>query len=682
MFRKDLEKLKLRPEHVSLHALNSFIDCDSSSRSVMFANHIKQSLIIKGGEEKILQTGVDTILGKYLGEAIIEKDCVVLDIIPRYRTGYDIDSFKINPETIIIYEELETEQIGYISVPNFMSYHNYYGYDLVKTKDFEDLKVDSYLEKDTILARSIAKQEDGGYSFGLNLNTVYMTYPEVAEDGMIVSESAIEKMKYDIYVKRTVFINKNEFPLNLYGDENNFKPFPEIGEYVKEEGILLVLRDYNENMLPCLLSKYSLMDYDINFDNVIYVKQGKGQVIDIKVDMNNRKKDNLFKEMRYYLDKYYKANYDFHLNIIKAKDKIIKQRNKEGRKKINFTRDFHKLIVDSLVYINPNINKTFKSSPILEFKVDFTIKYEVTPFIGSKITNMHGGKGVIVKILPDNEMPVDKHGNRAELIVDPSSIISRMNVGALYENYVTASAMEVKSQTFEIMNKTNDINKAFNNILNYLKIISPEQFEIYSQIKNDDDKLEIINEVMEKHLFIYYPVDGNKNHIEIIKNIENSIYKPFRDNVTYIVNGKKHTYEDKIFIGKNYIMLLEKTAENWSSVSSSKTNHFRLPTTLSKENRNKMPWRQNAVRFIGETEVRIFSGYTDPLFTAEVLDRNNNIKAHKNVYENILNSDKPTNIDFIVNRNKVKYGESGPKELIKSITNSVGFKMVYTKGQE
>ena len=52
---------------------------------------------------------------------------------------------------------------------------------------------------------------------------------------------------------------------------------------------------------------------------------------------------------------------------------------------------------------------------------------------GDKLSGLHGNKGTIGLILPDEEMPLDSKGNRIEALLNPASVPSRVNPGQLYE---------------------------------------------------------------------------------------------------------------------------------------------------------------------------------------------------------------------------------------------------------
>lgn len=53
--------------------------------------------------------------------------------------------------------------------------------------------------------------------------------------------------------------------------------------------------------------------------------------------------------------------------------------------------------------------------------------------IGDKLAGRHGNKGVIAKILPEWDMPYLEDGTPVDVILSPLSILSRMNLGQLFE---------------------------------------------------------------------------------------------------------------------------------------------------------------------------------------------------------------------------------------------------------
>ncbi|MDI6792100.1 MAG: DNA-directed RNA polymerase subunit beta [bacterium] len=56
--------------------------------------------------------------------------------------------------------------------------------------------------------------------------------------------------------------------------------------------------------------------------------------------------------------------------------------------------------------------------------------------VGDKIAGRHGNKGVIARILPDEDMPFMADGTAADMVLNPLSVPSRMNLGQIMETHL------------------------------------------------------------------------------------------------------------------------------------------------------------------------------------------------------------------------------------------------------
>ncbi len=59
---------------------------------------------------------------------------------------------------------------------------------------------------------------------------------------------------------------------------------------------------------------------------------------------------------------------------------------------------------------------------------------------GDKLAGRHGNKGVISKVLPEEDMPFDKDGNPIDIILTPLGVPSRMNLGQILEMHLGLAA--------------------------------------------------------------------------------------------------------------------------------------------------------------------------------------------------------------------------------------------------
>jgi len=62
---------------------------------------------------------------------------------------------------------------------------------------------------------------------------------------------------------------------------------------------------------------------------------------------------------------------------------------------------------------------------------------------GDKLAGRHGNKGVISKILPEEEMPFLEDGTPVDIILNPLSIVSRMNLGQVLETHLGLAAKKL-----------------------------------------------------------------------------------------------------------------------------------------------------------------------------------------------------------------------------------------------
>ncbi|MBI5470453.1 DNA-directed RNA polymerase subunit beta [Candidatus Kaiserbacteria bacterium] len=60
--------------------------------------------------------------------------------------------------------------------------------------------------------------------------------------------------------------------------------------------------------------------------------------------------------------------------------------------------------------------------------------------VGDKLAGRHGNKGVISRVLPEEDMPFDKDGNPVDIILTPLGVPSRMNLGQILELHLGLAA--------------------------------------------------------------------------------------------------------------------------------------------------------------------------------------------------------------------------------------------------
>lgn len=705
---------ELHPELLGLHALNPFAKHNSSARSVMFANHFAQRLVIDGADEQRIQSGVAKEFGKYTFSIKMPVNARVIKIIDRYPRGIDISSLNYNPETIVIFENDETKEIDYISIPRHASYHQFFGFKYeLKNEALSMLKPGAYIPKDTIFADSPGVSENSGYKFGKNLNVAFMSIPSVSEDGMMICEDVLPSLKFRVYETRVVEFGASQFPLNLYGSVDNYKPFPDIGDYIREDGVLMMLREYDNDLMPVEMSAFDTMEVDFVFDRGVYVRGGQsqyatnndtvkqlgqGRIVDIRVISSNTVNKQLPDKMCAYIEKYERALVKFHQEILQLEAQLRAERKKKfGEAKLKLSPKLHRLMVESLAIVNhnsaklrQNLSLLYRKAPIDEFRIEFVVEYEIIPNIGYKLTGQSGDKGVIVKIEKRENMPVDEAGNSADLVVDSASTIARMNLGRLYEHYYSAALRDMSKNVCNILgihkNATPEklmalnpevFEKAYSYMLGFYRITSDQQFEMFANRVSQEERYEHIANIVNDGDYLFVPINSQKDSIQVIKELE-QFYRPTYGPVSYVGNsGQRVMTKNKIRIAPMYMMLLDKIADDWSSVSSGKLQHFGVLSPMTKHEKFLYPFRNSPVRTIGETEGRIFAGYCGREAIAEMMDRSNSPMTQRNIVHNILTAEQPGNIENVVDRKYIPLGSARPLLLVRHILMCAGMKSVY-----
>jgi DNA-directed RNA polymerase subunit beta len=71
--------------------------------------------------------------------------------------------------------------------------------------------------------------------------------------------------------------------------------------------------------------------------------------------------------------------------------------------------------------------------------------------VGDKMAGRHGNKGVIARILPDEDMPYLEDGTAVEIVLNPLGVPSRMNVGQILETHLGWAGHELGKKITQML---------------------------------------------------------------------------------------------------------------------------------------------------------------------------------------------------------------------------------------
>lgn len=670
---------------------------DATPRMQMFCSHSTQRLVFDGLTPKNIISGVEQELGKSNFRIDVKEDCTVYDIVHQYRETMSSDSIRNRQRTHIIVQYNDRGVPGHfdvITLENYFSMHQHFGFSYKDGKDLHKVSRGARLFKGDVLKETPSTTDNGDYMFGRELKTVMMTHRSVAEDGIAICEDVMHHFGFDMFEERRVGFGKKAIPLHLYiRPDGSYGIMPEVGERVRSDDILFATREIDDEVAIAMQNKNSVREIDHIFDEATYVVGG-GEVIAIDVTCNNEA-ENRINDMEQQLRKYYTQTTEMYKKLIQIDKKL---RHEYGNAYMP-SPALSNLICEA--YIGTNFNGTSKVSKLYrravmdDFTIRFIVKKKMIPTYGFKFTDTRGRKGVCCAILPRDQMPKDKNGVSADIIVDPVACINRMIMGGPIEaginvitDIVTRSIRDALGinldapslkRDIKIMAEGHDprIEKAWSHALDYYKEIAPVSMYPKALTAQQKDKATVLTYAAKRPLGLYLPPETTPN-LAVTLNKLHQIYKPDYQSVTYKdPQGNLIRSKDSMAISDVYMLLLEKIGDDRSASNSVRFQVFGVPASASKHDRFTSPVRLQNGKIHGESEARPFNGITRPSIQPEILDRNNNPKSAEICYTTHLRAENPSQIEKLIDRSIYPFGYAMPIQTLDHVTFCSGYRFVY-----
>ncbi len=124
-------------------------------------------------------------------------------------------------------------------------------------------------------------------------------------------------------------------------------------------------------------------------------------------------------------------------------------------------------------------------------KVFVAVKRKLQP--GDKMAGRHGNKGVISRILPQEDMPFLEDGTPVDIVLNPLGVPSRMNVGQILETHLGWASRSLGVQVSEMLDnfEMNQAAKADALRGKFREVFSKEQYDEEIAPLNDEDTVEM-----------------------------------------------------------------------------------------------------------------------------------------------------------------------------------------------
>lgn len=564
----------------------------------LFANHINQLVHLKRPEFPKVFTNFENQVGEHsVAYSRAKEDFVILAKVEKNAYNYDL---------IVKYR-----QSGVFDILHFNTAHNItedYGYkvnDFIPDKDFSDI-----IHKDTMLYASDNYDEDWNFSYGVNLKALYLSWNNMTyEDGIILSRSAAEKLTSYKVEKKLFSINTNDVLLNLYGDDNEYKSFPKVGDYIDSK-ILVAMRRRDKRTILYDFSNTRMREVDPVDDEVIYT--GGGTVVDINIYNNIsladlRKKTDIFnQEVLGVLEDQYR----YWKKLAKELEAIIPVKVLSEKEEADERSEFGHVIkhpipreenpnkyTDELGYywklaheqIDEKVQWRSDGKSFDNFKIEFVILKENPLTEGCKITGRYGNKGIISMIIDDNKMPITTDGIRAEVILNPLGVVNRLNPAQLQEQYINFMSDHV----IKLMKETDSYQEKEEIFFSYLKELNKKEFDFYDLeylTMNRAEKYAFLDNIEENGIYIHQPPFFGNTTPEQFEKI-------YREHPEWCEDYEFEGIENRMTMGDIYFIRLKHESSNKASIrSASNLNVKNLPSKSTLKKEGKLLYSQTPIR--------------------------------------------------------------------------------------
>jgi DNA-directed RNA polymerase subunit beta len=171
--------------------------------------------------------------------------------------------------------------------------------------------------------------------------------------------------------------------------------------------------------------------------------------------------------------------------------------------------------------------------------------------VGDKMAGRHGNKGVIARILPEEDMPYLENGTPVEIVLNPLGVPSRMNVGQILETHLGWAGHELGLQIAELL-KHNTRAEA---IRRDLKALFKDTMLADSIAEMSEDELEAIAPTLTKGVFMGSAVFDGARESEIKALLERAgLPTSGKTNLRDGMTGEK--FEQPVTVGYIYMLKL------------------------------------------------------------------------------------------------------------------------------
>ena len=558
----------------------------SSARTIMLNSHLRQyTPLVKGSEHPLVFTGAENMAGQF--SSGYYKSDAEYEIIAKVNKFWDLDHLYV-----LFVQNTETGEYDVIEKKNVEDLVERFGYRY-NTEGMDSKEVGDTIDKDEVLYSSTSYDENMNFSYGKNIPILHLLDTDTIEDGIKMGLSVANSFLSAEVETTNIHDNDNDILCDAHGKGDEYKPLPDILDNVDE--ILCYQRRIINSQVMFDLKKSNLRK-KFSTDTFHY---SHGTVYDINIFCNKTMEEieegrNFANEQVY---KYLKNQHRYYSEIYEITSKL-----KESGCKVS--RDINYLHKRALQMIDPKFKwKDEEGSIFSNMIIQIQVVRDVPVKIGSKTTGRHGNKGVVVKIVPDEDMPITEDKRRVGAIFNTLGVINRLNSFQLIEK-------TINSMTYCLVKKLRTIDnfdEKFELVHMYVNRFherEAENLKVYYNKLNQEEKVEFFDTIDKNGIYIQIePLFEKKEMFTIIQ----QLYKDFdwiEKSVVFVKKFGRHVpIMKRLVVGELYLLKLKQTSKKgFSARSTASVGRKELPEKSSAAKYNKEMYPRTPIRLgIDET---------------------------------------------------------------------------------
>jgi len=485
------EKMKFTDEICDKHpisipvSMTPFLKHNDQTRLQMAASQMRQSIMLRKFDTPLISSGSEGLYTSYTQFVkIAKKDGEVVHIDKEY--------------IIVIYNDKDTDIFD-------IRYRKIY----VEHMDFMNIYVksgDKFKAGDIIAESNFCN--NGNINIGKNLLTgVMVYYGNNYEDGIVISDRLVkEDVLTSVHYKDLSFtITPDKVLLSLQNGE--YKPLPEELETIKSGDPYAILKKLNSDEQYSVFSETVPLEARKNYiisEVNIYGNTWNEEVPEYKEWVENKLADQQDKEK--FLHKI--------LRDVMSKEDALKVIREKSLDKFSFVGKYKK-----------------KRERINGIHVEMFGVHFRRVQVGDKMANRHGNKGVISRIVDHEKMPQLPDGRHLDICINPLGIISRMNIGQLYELHMAMAVDKLKQNIIKMSEDGINQEEIKKYLLGFIEVIDCTDNNWYYNQFNEQLPEEINAEFLKNFTIIQAPFQSCKlQHVEkAIEYVESDFKFPIYD---------------------------------------------------------------------------------------------------------------------------------------------------------